>query len=459
MTERLDLHSLLARLERSYLRLGVREAGVLLAVSGGADSTALLVATQRLETKLALRLEVACLDHGLRPESNQELEQVRHLADGLELPFHARRLNLAGGSALEARARLARYQALEELRRERKLEFVATAHTASDQAETLLLRLSRGSSLRGAAGILPSRGEIIRPLLDWSRADVELFLEQLGQGFAQDPMNADLRFSRARVRHQVLPALESALGPGVAPRLARFSLWAGEDEQLLSRLADEAFDRLVRGENGLDSKGLRALELPLQRRALVKLIQNAGAPIDADTLGRALLAVERAGTATLGKGWVLRCQSGTVRCCPSRTVAPKAAEGLLSPDQPFVDGASGLTFRASTTNEQAGGLALWLPEGSLPLRVRHRRPGDRVGSKKLQDLFVDRKVLQEDRDRVPLVCDASGKILWVVGFWRQGIQAASSLQVSARPTNGTRAHEWLLRYRVTAPEEDSRAPK
>ncbi|MFP2932749.1 tRNA lysidine(34) synthetase TilS, partial [Pyxidicoccus sp. 3LG] len=127
-------------LEAAYARLGVEGRSVLLAVSGGADSTALLVGTARVAPKLRLRAEVATLDHGLRPESAAEVQAVARLAASLGLPCHVRELRLRAGAAVEARAREARYAALETLRRERGLDVLATAHTATDQAETLLMR-------------------------------------------------------------------------------------------------------------------------------------------------------------------------------------------------------------------------------------------------------------------------------------------------------------------------------
>src|SRR5262245_31162064 len=125
-------------LERAYRQFGLAGGSVLLAVSGGADSTALLVGTAAVAERLALKVEVATLDHGLRPEAREEVEAVARLAARWGLPCHVRQLHLPPGSGLEARAREARYAALEALRRERGLQVVATAHTASDQAETLL---------------------------------------------------------------------------------------------------------------------------------------------------------------------------------------------------------------------------------------------------------------------------------------------------------------------------------
>jgi len=164
------VRELLELLEAAYLRWVGHGARVLLAVSGGGDSLALLVGSAALRQPLDLKLEIATLDHGLRAGSDAEGRAVEKLSAELGLSWHTRALSLAAGPGVEARARRARYQALEEIRRAQGLDWIATAHTASDQAETVLMRLARGSALSGAAGILERRGRVIRPLLRCTRS-------------------------------------------------------------------------------------------------------------------------------------------------------------------------------------------------------------------------------------------------------------------------------------------------
>ena len=299
---RLASESMTATLTESCRRLGLLPGGaVLLAVSGGADSTAMLIAMARGAERLGLRVEVASLDHGLRPESAQEVEAVARLAARFGLPFHTRALGLRPGPGVEARAREARYAALEALRVERGLDAVATAHTASDQAETLLMRLARGASLRGARGIQAVRGPVVRPLLDCTREDMEAFLAEQGVPFFRDPMNADPALLRSRIRHEVLPALARAAGHPVARRLAAFARLASEDAALLEELAEAAWRRLARPEGGLDAVGVRALEPPLRRRVLARLVSEAGAPVDDALLTRLLRAVDTGRPASVGQ--------------------------------------------------------------------------------------------------------------------------------------------------------------
>lgn len=426
-------------LEQAYRRLGVAGGSVLLAVSGGPDSTALLVGTARVSERLALRVEVATLDHGLRPESQTEVEAVARLAAHWGLPCHVRALGLRPGPGLEARARQARYAALESLRQERGLHAVATGHTASDQAETLLMRLVRGTALRGAAGIHASRPHLIRPLLGCTRQHVEAYLAAQGLEAAADPMNEDLSFLRSRIRHQVLPALERAAGFPVAEHLASFARLAAEEEALLGSLADAAWQRLQLAGGGVDAVGLRALEPPLRRRVLARLLAEAGAPVDEATLGRAQEAVALGKAATLGAGLQLRSAGGRVRCVrPDPTARAQLGLTLAGEGPRCLQEGTGWAFQVASLPPPPGLLGLPLPEHThWPLRVRTRLPGDRVrgpqGSRKLQDLLVDRRIPAELRDRLPVVVDSVGELLWVPGLWSAPRVSATSHYLWAWP--------------------------
>jgi tRNA(Ile)-lysidine synthase len=431
-------------LMESYRQLGLGGGSVLLAVSGGADSTALLVGTARVRESLSLRVEVATLDHGLRPEAQEEVQVVARLAARWELPCHVVPLRLAPGSGLEARAREARYSALESLRRERGLQVVATAHTASDQAETLLMRLVRGTALRGAAGIHRARPFLVRPLLERTREEVEAFLAGEGVSFVTDPMNKDPAFLRTRIRHEVLPVLVRAAGFPVVPRLAAFARLAAEDEALLGSLADGAWGRLSLPDGSLDAVGVRALEPPLRRRVLARLLASAGAEVDEASLARAQRAVETGRAVTLRGGQTsgglqLRTAGGRVRCV--RREAPREpppALMLAGEGSSGVQPGTGWRFTVTAAPPPPGTLGLPLSEETRwPLTVRTRRAGDRVrgpaGSRKLQDVLVDRRVPAERRDALPVVTDAEQTVLWVPGVWNSTSEAAVRLFLWASP--------------------------
>ncbi len=298
---------------RRLQRLGARSQGVLLAVSGGADSVALTLLMAQCAQRFDLRLEVATFDHGLRPESAAECAQVMSLAASLGLSAHSRALNLAHGPGLEERARHARYAMLENLRDARGLQLIATGHTATDQAESVLMRLGRGTTLEGAAGIWAQRGRVIRPLLDLTREEIRAFLAQRQVTFAEDPMNEDLAYLRVRVREGLLPKLRELFGASVERHLAQFADFAHEDGQVLKASADAAIVRLQLPGGGLDAVGLKHLERSLGRRVIARFLRDGGVPVDSHAIEAGWAAVIEGGNATLGKDSVLSCQNGQVR--------------------------------------------------------------------------------------------------------------------------------------------------
>src|SRR5215472_7375086 len=397
-------------LERAIRASFERQAGrILVAVSGGVDSLALMVVASRVAGG---RTGVASLDHGLRPEAAGEVAQVRELARSLGLPFHTESLHLRPGPGMEARARKARYAALEGIAREHGYSAIATAHTADDQAETLLMRLARGSALRGAAAIRAEAPRLLRPLLGVRRADTEAAVAAAGLEPVRDPSNTDPELFRSRIRHRVLPVLREAAGPGVVERLARFARSAAEDEELLSGLAAEALAR-VRDGAGLDAVAVRALPWPVRARVLRAWLEALGHPVSDRLLRSVAEAIDRGGRTGLPGRAVVGAEGAWVRVLPRRGASEPAALELR-PGAPV----------------QFGGFRVFLGEGpgvpagdaTLPLLVRARRAGDRVGrrggpSRRVQDVLVDAGVPAEERGAWPLVADAQGRVLWVVGLW------------------------------------------
>jgi tRNA(Ile)-lysidine synthase len=209
---------------------------VLAAVSGGGDSQAMLSVLARLAPKLGFRLLAHGVDHGLRPEAEAELDLAELLAKKLGVPFGRTRISLARGGNLQARAREARYAALREVAAPDDA-LLATAHHADDRAETVLLRLLRGSGPRGLAVLAPRAQDVIRPLVRAGKRDVYLHLERHFLDFAQDPSNKDVAFLRVRVRHEALPLLEQ-----LSPQIVRH----------LNALADALNGAKLPCVNGLD---------------------------------------------------------------------------------------------------------------------------------------------------------------------------------------------------------------
>ena len=247
-----------------------RSAHLLLAVSGGADSTALLhgAATAAGTIRPGWTLSVAHLDHALRDDSAADAEAVAADAASLGLPCEVRRVDVAAlardeGRSIEEAGREARYRFLEEVAPDGAL--IATAHTADDAAETVLLNLLRGSGLSGARGIPRRRGRIVRPLLDARRATLRALLDDAGTRYVDDPSNADPAYLRNRVRAELLPLVEG-IRPGAIDRIAAFARLAADDDTLLDELAAAELARRREDDGAIDWR--QAPSRALGRRVL-----------------------------------------------------------------------------------------------------------------------------------------------------------------------------------------------
>jgi tRNA(Ile)-lysidine synthase len=235
-------------------------APVVVACSGGPDSVALLALT----VDAGLGPVAVHVDHGLRVDSDGEAEHVRVLTDALGAGFQPTRVVVEPGPNLEARARDARYVALESARVEHGADVVLVGHTADDQAETVLLNVLRGAAASGLAGMAPRHGTLVRPLLELRRAETRALCDALGLAVIDDPMNDDRAFRRVAIRHDVLPYLSALAERDLVPVLARQAEILRSDTEYLDALAARAWP----GDDGPRAASLTALPAPLARRAL-----------------------------------------------------------------------------------------------------------------------------------------------------------------------------------------------
>jgi tRNA(Ile)-lysidine synthase len=241
---------------------------VLVAVSGGADSVALLRAMVALKGGGAGRLCAAHLNHQLREGAPDDerfvVDLCRRLGVTCEVGRIAvERLAAESGDGVEAAARTARYRFLEQAAGRLGARFVVTAHTADDQAETVLHRILRGTGIRGLAGMARTRplghAALIRPLLGVRRAELRAYLDALGQPCRRDPSNLDLRFTRNRIRRSLLPRLQRQFNPDVVEALLRLASLAGDAQAVVDGLVEQCFDRCV------TSDGPNAVRIDLRR--------------------------------------------------------------------------------------------------------------------------------------------------------------------------------------------------
>src|SRR4029453_3784437 len=217
---------------------------ILVAVSGGADSVALLHILLELAPTFRLMLHVVHVDHGLRAESVRDAEFVRALGVRLGVPVDVERVAVGPGS-VEAAARDARYAARGAWADRLGADRIAVGHSADDQAETVLMRLLDGAGVRGLAGIPPRRGRVIRPLIETRRQALRDALVTAGLDWVEDETNRDPKFLRNRIRHELLPLLAASYATDVVPSLARAAWRARETVDALDRAATDALERLA----------------------------------------------------------------------------------------------------------------------------------------------------------------------------------------------------------------------
>jgi tRNA(Ile)-lysidine synthase len=454
---------LAVRVRRTIRRYDLipRGARVLVGVSGGADSVALLHLLLELQRRGDLHVcGVGHVHHGLRGDAADGDEAFcRQLAAALGLPAYVERIDVLGraqteGRSIEDAARRARYEALHRAMAVAQADRVGVGHTRDDQAETVVLKLVRGAGTRGLSGIHPRVGSVVRPLLDVGRDELRAFLSGEGVAWREDETNEDLAFRRNAVRHCIAPVVRERFGSGAWTAVARHAELAREDEAFLASLTAPLVARLVRADEPnivLDCLGTAGLAAALQRRVALETLRLAG--VTEPGLDHAIRL--------LG---LLQSDRGEVRLpCGVRGIRKGAVIELtrLGPPQPApspfryeldVPGSlwvpeAGRVLTAAEANARDIGLGAlqassWdaavidADRASARLTVRSWKHGDAIrplglsGRKKLQDLFVDRKTPRAVRRQLPLVLDRDDRIIWVPGH---------GIDESFRVTSGTRA--------------------
>jgi tRNA(Ile)-lysidine synthase len=464
-------------LDTSLLKPGMRLA---VALSGGADSVALLRALAARRQELGLVLHAAHLHHGLRgAEADGDLEFCRALAAKLEIPFHEARVDTAAEARADAKsgkpvetveeaARRLRYQWFRELMSEELLHAVATAHTLDDQAETVLAKFLRGAWTEGLAGISPKLespgGCIVRPLLHTTRQEIESYLRGLGQDWREDSSNRHLSFTRNRIRHELLPLLEG-WNPRLREHLAQMAELAHDEEAYwqaeLARLAPQLIlpGRPARGGGRAASEGsgaglaievdrLAALAPALERRLVRHAAEQLGVTLDfaATEAVRSLALNGRAGQ-RLALPQSL-CAERTARELRLTVALEPAAKGKSTGAQGprysvtipgTIDAPEfGVRLRIALTKPEVTenrpvGVDI-LPQTAI---LRNWKPGDRVrlryssGLRKVKEVLERLHVTGTERALWP-VLEAGGRIVWMKGveLERESGLAITSLEAA-----------------------------
>ena len=379
---------------------------VIAAVSGGADSVAMLFALYLLRDELGITLEAAHFNHHLRgAESDRDEAFVTDFCGRYDIPLHLGSGRIVPGKkGLEAAARDARYAFLRRLPGK-----VATAHTADDNAETVLMRLIRGTGLKGLGAIAPVSGNVIRPMLTVTRDDVEAFLEEYALPHVEDSSNGTDDFLRNRIRHGILPLMR-AENPRIGENLSAMALLLRQDEACLQAMIPE--------EQMPDVSRLKAMEPALRRRALERFLKAQGVrePEQIHILQAEQLlyhwnpsaAMQFPGGVTIGRQYDRLVR---LEC------APELPETRLSVPGETCIGGKRFVSEYATDLEERPDSVLVCPVGALT--VRSRRSGDTMrlpgGTRSLKKMYIDRKIPASQRAAVPVLADDRG-VLAVFGI-------------------------------------------
>lgn len=415
---------------------------MLVACSGGLDSTVLLHLLRFAVPGRGVTVRAAHYDHAMRATSVADAAWVRGLATAWRVPLELGRASVPPRH--EAGARHLRYRFLHEAAKRARADVVLTAHHADDQAETVLLRLLRGTGVQGLAGIAEKRGIVVRPLLPFRRAELLDYARDQHLRWREDPTNLEAGYARNRIRHRLVPVLEE-LRPGASARLAQLAAEAAQVERLLAPLLDDALTATMRA--GHDTIVLAAPQLLVydpwvRARVMRRAFQQLGSVPGRGATRAALRLLEqgRSGTAiTLEGGLRLEREF-------DRLVVRRSDPQPVPPDQPLrietetgkgTARIGGQVFQVAWGREPCGegrAVALDASRFALPLVVRGWQPGDRIrlgyGTKKLRKLFGERRLARAERLRVPVVADAAGDVLCIVGV-------ASAARVEPRPDRAT----------------------
>lgn len=417
---------------------------VLVALSGGADSVALLHALWALDYPV----RAFHLNHCLRgAESDRDEAFCRALCARLGVELTVERVDVAAaareqGNGVEETARRMRYARLQDAAQGMK---IATAHTADDNLETVLFHLVRGTGPKGLAGIPPVRGQIIRPMLRVERMQVEEYLASIGQDYVTDSTNADDAYTRNRIRHTVVPALRE-IQPSAAQAAARLGDLLRQDEDCLDGLVQECMAQAARPDGAWEIAPLRQVHPAVRTRALRRLLAQDGMPLR-DLTAQHIFALEQllesekpSASCDLPHGFTARREYGALRLVREEEQTIRLAVPLVVPsEQTLWNGSVRVSVHVLEKNEvfYKSFNTFCVDCGTIDfvsLCVRTRKAGDRIrltetgGSRTLKKLLIDRKIPRCKRDGLAVIADKTG----VIAVQDIGMDCSRSPQGGAR---------------------------
>ena len=418
---------LIERFSQGLRDLNIPAGPALVAVSGGPDSVALLDLLVGSRDAHGLDLIVAHLDHGIHPESARVAKQVRALAESYQLPVHIGLLAL-GPQASETEARAERYAWLETLRSRLGAGVIFTAHHADDQVETVLMRVLEGSGPAGLAGMAIVRGEVVRPLLSFPRAELLRHLEETGLQSWHDPANADHRHFRSWLRDQLLPMLRRRL-PDVDSKIQRISRQAGRDRAAWSSVLDALPDLDFLAESdgiSVAAPSLGGYDSPLAQAVILAAARRAGCQLGPSRVGRVLALVKSGVSGSrvpLGGAWTAELAFGRLRIWRNVQTSVRLAWALEGQSGRGSWGRWSFRWALATVPDQQErtGMTAWFTFD--PLTVRAWSPGEKLkplggtGHRLVVRCFQEMRVPRSRRVPWPVLAQ-NQEIIWIPGVCR-----------------------------------------
>lgn len=446
------------KFKRTIKKYGMLSGGerIVAGVSGGVDSMVLLYLLNRFVDEYGGDLIAAHLNHGLRDEEADRDERfVSKAAESMGIPFVSKKIDLKGsvnnsGRNMQELARSERYEFFQKISDDRNGEKIAVGHHADDQAETVIMRIVRGSGIRGLGAIPPVRVNIIRPLIEITREEIARFASEEGIRYIDDSSNKEGKYLRNRLRRELMPALK-AYNPRICHELSMLSAIARDVESYLGDEASAAFERIK--SSGIETENVVSLDITLfnslpqaiRTNVIFKAVENISGRLRGIYSNHIeevceLLMIGKSGSSLDLPGAVKVCieYGNIVFFREEKEIAPSYAYVLNLSGRTAIPEA-GVVLLAQRTDEINGvdafgktSICIDMDRIASSLEVRNFREGDRIrfkgmpGRKKIKDFFIDEKIPKRIRKIIPLLVSGDD-ILWIIG-WRRGAAASPDSQ-------------------------------
>lgn len=412
---------------------------IILGISGGPDSIALLFIMQKIKSEFNLTLSVAHVNHSLRPEADEEEALVKKLCHNLDIPFYSYKADVTNIAkqnkiSIEEAGRNVRYDFFNQLLAKINADLIATAHHQDDNAETVLINLLRGTGIKGLRGILPINNNIIRPLLEVSKLEIETYLEERNLPYFIDKSNFDPIYLRNKIRHELIPLLKTDYNPKIVENLNQLAIIAREENEELENQArhlyNEALVKKTANTIILNNLFLANLSIALQKRVILYTLSSLAGEegfeaLDVKLILDLMTKEGSAKTIQLKKGVNVskvydELAFSTIKKeiisfdyllnIPATIILPTGEKylfELISPEKLVVS-----DYIAYIDYDKC----------KLPLHLRSRKTGDIFypyglkGSKKIKDYFIDLKIPKYKRSMIPLLTSPDDDIYVVLGY-------------------------------------------